>query len=966
MVLLCLSAVSFLFAGTADVPIVRNLEARLVGNSSSRPIDPNTESHDQAPQGLAKDDWQSIRAAYEAARHAFQPVEDGWQARNPGQQWITNFDGRGFIARPSQGSWTWGLELQSYGFGTEQRKVGRVQQVKEDGQRLSYQWDDTLQEWWVNDQRGLEHGFTLAKRPIAGGRADGGGQRLTFLLSTRGSLTPVISSEGRGVVFKDATDAAVLTYSGLKVWDADGKELVSSFELAGEQTVRLWVDDHQTRYPLTIDPIAQQAYLKASNTGAGDLFGYSVAVDGDTVVVGAIAEDSSTTGVNSTPNNAAPNSGAAYVFVRNGTTWTQQAYLKASNTGAGDEFGQSVAVSGDTIVVGAWLEDSSSTGVNSAPNDAASRAGAAYVFVRNDTTWSQQAYLKPSNVSAIDEFGFRVAVDGDTIVVGAIGEDSSTAGVNGAHNENTSNSGAAYVFVRISGIWSQQAFLKASNPGTDDDFGISVALDGETAVVGSWNEDSSTTGVNSSSNELASNSGAAYVFVRIGSTWSQQAYLKAGNTGAGDLFGISVAVHQDTIVVGAPYEDSSTFDVNSTPDEEAPSAGAAYIFMRDGFTWTQQAYLKASNTAQQSELGRSVAVKGGTVVVGAPYEDTGPFNSGAAYVYVKVGALWVPQAFLKPGNPGTDDLFGFRLALSGETLVVGAWQENSSSIGVNSSPDENANDAGAAYIFTGIGPAPRINLLGNNSQIPNGSFSPAPSNHTAFGNVPVFGGSTTRTFTIVNSGTQALQVTGHPRIVLGGLHAADFNVIVQPDASVAPLGGSTSFQVTFDPTAAGLRSATISIATDAENDNPYVFGIEGTGMSIAEVWAAANGVPSNLSVLGADGQANLLHFAFGTNPASSSRPIVEFQGNVITPGSIRTQVLGSQVFAELVRRKDYLNAGLAYTLRFSADLVNWHDDTRNPTIVADDGTHQVVRLSYPVLPGDVQSRFFQVRVTLSP
>ncbi|MGE0246926.1 MAG: choice-of-anchor Q domain-containing protein, partial [Pyrinomonadaceae bacterium] len=166
--------------------------------------------------------------------------------------------------------------------------------------------------------------------------------------------------------------------------------------------------------------ISQQAYKKASNTGSGDFFGWSVAVSGDTVVVGAPFESSSTTGVNSTPDEGAPSSGAAYVFTRTAGVWSQQAYLKASNTGAGDQFGYSVAVSGDTVVVGAYLEASSTTGVNSTPDEGAGNSGAAYVFTRTAGVWSQQAYLKASNTGAGDQFGYSVGVSGDTVVVGAL------------------------------------------------------------------------------------------------------------------------------------------------------------------------------------------------------------------------------------------------------------------------------------------------------------------------------------------------------------------------------------------------------------------------------------------------------------------------------------------------------------------------------------------------------------------
>ena len=728
-------------------------------------------SPDQVPEGLAKSDWSSIRAAYEAGRHAFQPIEGGWQARNPGQQWTTKFDHRGFLTQPREGTWQWGLELKSYGFGETQITVGGTPAVKAEGQRLSYRWDDSVQEWFVNDQRGLEHGFIIAKRPADA--PDSQTSTLNFLLATRGTLRPSVAADAQGVLFQDDSGTTVLNYTGLKVWDADGKILRSRFEAAGKTDVRLLVEEQGARYPLTIDPIAQQAYLKSGNNGGStlDLFGDSVAVSGDTVVVGAYNEDSSTTGVNSMPNENMAGSGAAYVFVRSGTTWSQQAYLKASNThtsnyfgysvavsgdtvvvgaigvdissgaayvfvrsgtvwsqqaylkadnsGNYDYFGRSVAISGDTVVVGAYGEASSTTGVNSTPNESASYSGAAYVFTRSGTTWSQQAYLKASNTGAGgDQFGYSVAVSIDTVVVGAWKEDSSTTGVNSTSNESATDSGAAYVFVRSGTTWSQQAYLKASNTGANDQFGYSVAVSGGTVVVGAFTEDSSTTGVNSTSNESAIDSGAAYVFVRSGTVWSQQAYLKASNTGAGDYFGYSVAVSSDTVVVGASAEDSSTTGVNSTPDESASSSGAAYVFVRSGTTWSQQAYLKTGNTGVEDQLGCSVAVSGDTVVVGAVGEDSSTTGvnstpnesasySGAAYVFTRSGTAWSQQAYMKasntPGGPGVNDFFGYSVSVSGDTVVVGAYGEDSSTTGVNSTPDESASSSGAAYVFVRSG-----------------------------------------------------------------------------------------------------------------------------------------------------------------------------------------------------------------------------------------------------------------------
>jgi hypothetical protein len=333
---------------------------------------------------------------------------------------------------------------------------------------------------------------------------------------------------------------------------------------------------------------SQQAYVKASNTGAGDFFGVSVALsaDGDTLAVGAVHEDSGTTGVNSTPNEVASNSGAVYVFSRSGGAWTQQAYVKASNAGVGDLFGISVALSadGNTLAVGAYFEDSGTTGVNSTPNEAAEDAGAVYVFSRSGGVWSQQAYVKASNTGVDDFFGVSVALsaDGNTLAVGADLEDSGTTGVDSMPDEAAPSSGAVYVFSRSGGVWSQQAYLKASNTGPADIFGISVALsaDGNTLAVGATHEDSGTTGVNSTPDEAAADSGAVYVFSRSGGVWSQRSYLKSSNTGADDQFGRSVALSADgnTLAVGANGEDSGTTGMNSTPNEAAADSGAVYLY----------------------------------------------------------------------------------------------------------------------------------------------------------------------------------------------------------------------------------------------------------------------------------------------------------------------------------------------------------------------------------------------------
>jgi hypothetical protein len=390
---------------------------------------------------------------------------------------------------------------------------------------------------------------------------------------------------------------------------------------------------------------SQQAYLKASNTGGGDEFGASVAIDTDTIVVGAPGESSAAAVIDGDgADDTRPDAGAAYVFVRTGTAWSQQAYLKPHNTDTNDGFGSSVAISGDTIAVGAPLEDSSALDVGGdASDDSVADSGAAYVFVRAGVAWTAEAYLKASNTGASDLFGADVAISGDTIAVGAYLEDSEATGVGGDQgNENAQSSGAVYVFARSGATWSPEAYVKATNSDEFDEFGHAVALSGDTLVVGASLEDSGATGVGGNqADETALDSGAAYVYGRSGSVWTSQAYLKAVNAGPGDTFGWSVAIDGDAIVVGARLEDGSATGVDGADDEAAPDSGAAYLFLRDGTTWAHEAHLKASNTASFDQYGQAVAVSGDTVAVTAPGEDSNSASDPANENANESGAVYV-------------------------------------------------------------------------------------------------------------------------------------------------------------------------------------------------------------------------------------------------------------------------------------------------------------------------------------
>jgi hypothetical protein len=371
------------------------------------------------------------------------------------------------------------------------------------------------------------------------------------------------------------------------------------------------------------------------------------------MAVSSYFESSSAIGINGNQNDESiPQAGAVYVFARTGSTWTQQAYIKASNTGEagkedeiadGDQFGFSLALSddGNTLAVGAIAEDG--------PDNAVQSAGAVYVFNRTGRTWSQQAYVRASNPSAGDFFGYSVALaaDGNTMAIGSFEDD--------GPDDRSNGIGAIYVFRRSGGAWSQDAYLTASNAEPADSVGVSVAisLDGNTIVSGSLDEDCLCTGVNPNdgSNDRASDTsaGAVYVFTRTGTMWRQQAYIKASNTGKADWFGSRLALSGDgnTIAVGSQLEDSAAREINGKQDDEsAQEAGTVYVFTRMGDSWTQQYYLKGTNTEAFDEFGSSVSISrdGRIIAIGARNEASsarGINGNAADNTAAEAGAVYV-------------------------------------------------------------------------------------------------------------------------------------------------------------------------------------------------------------------------------------------------------------------------------------------------------------------------------------
>jgi autotransporter-associated beta strand protein len=379
--------------------------------------------------------------------------------------------------------------------------------------------------------------------------------------------------------------------------------------------------------------VVEAEKLTALDAAQFDQFGWVVSISDDTAVIGAFGN-----------SDAGGASGSAYVFVRApgpGGAWTQQAKLTASDAASNDLFGFSVSLSGDTAVIGA-VGDNSST-------------GSAYVFVRSAGVWTQQAKLTASDAAAGDSFGGSVAISGNTVIIGASSDD-----------DVPFNSGSAYVFVRSGTTWSQQAKLTAPDPAGGDLFGHPVAISGDTAVISIVNDDDGGT-----------NAGSVRVFVRSGTAWSQQAKLLAADAAASDEFGYSVSISNDTVVVGARSD-----------DDPGGGSGSAYVFVRSGSTWTQQAKLTALDAAGGDFFGAAVSVADDLAVVGSVGDDDDGTNSGAAYLFFRDGTTWTEQAKLTAFDAAAQDGFGNAVAIAGNAILVGVKDD-----------DDAGSSSGSVYAF---------------------------------------------------------------------------------------------------------------------------------------------------------------------------------------------------------------------------------------------------------------------------
>ena len=548
-----------------------------------------------APEGLSQADWSHIQGVIESDKYQVTQQRTNaksstlitYQVRNWAHKLRATFGASGIQIQPTGAktpAWTWGVTLHSYGYAgaLQPAPVGKRMA---NGNRLEYQ-RGKLVEWYVNDRRGVEQGFTLSEPP--GVPSD---KPLIIQLATTESFVMSETKDGKALLVRDASGKPILRYGGLVAWDAKRRTLPSRM-MAKAGVIQLEVDDKDAAYPIVLDPtiVNEDAKLIASDGEAGARFGFSLSISGDTLVVGVPGDDDFL--------------GAAYVFVRNMGVWREQQKLTASDREE-VEFGFSVSISGNTVVVGA-------------PFDGLAR-GAAYVFVRNMGVWREQQKFIASDRE--EEFGFSVSISSDTIVIGAPG-----------------NVGSVYIFTRSMGTWSEQQKLTASDSTTENNnFGYSVSISGDTVVVGALNVKS------------------AYVFVRSIGTWSEQQKISASDGSSRNFFGWSVSISDNTIVAGAP------------------GAGAAYIFTRSGNIWVEKQKLAIEG------LGESVSISGNILVAS---------TLGSAYIFTRSKSTWIEQEKLIASDGEAGDRLGDSVSISGDTVVVGA-----------SNDDDNGSSSGSAYVF---------------------------------------------------------------------------------------------------------------------------------------------------------------------------------------------------------------------------------------------------------------------------
>ncbi|MEM1221841.1 MAG: FG-GAP repeat protein [Verrucomicrobiota bacterium] len=590
---------------------------------------------------LNRTEQESLWSAFSEARRTIYPLTERqlelpentgahFFAQNPGQEITARFmdDGVQFGSGYAGREWAGKLSLAG----------SQPHEIRHEGTVLEYHYDGII-EWIENRPEGYRQGWVLADRPL-----DSNHEHIRLQLSVVGLDVEPLASREQGssdLQFVNEVGEAVLSYTGLIAWDANGQILESSMQPT-EEGLKILVADAGATYPITIDPLVAslEEKLGPEVTGDGsrnDHLGLSLSIWGDTALVGSVWDDDN--GVDS---------GSAYVFVRSGAIWSLEQKLRADDGEANDRFGFSVSISGDTALIGA--RDDDNRGINS---------GSAYIFVRDGMSWSQQQKITADDRRAFDQFGYSVSISGDTALIGAYLDD-----------DEGEDSGSAYIFERSGTTWSQEQKLTADDGAPGDTFGRSVSISGDTALIGTDQDD-----------DGGSASGSAYVFVRDGASWSQQQKLTADDGAAGDRFGYSVSISGDTVLIGAYLDNDNGED-----------SGSAYVFVRDGMSWSEQQKLIADDGAAEDQFGLSVSVSEDIALIGAPRDDDMGSMSGNAYVFVRSGTSWSEEQKLTADDNAAGDRFGSAVSVFEDTALIGAPRD-----------DDGHSDAGSASIFVRTG-----------------------------------------------------------------------------------------------------------------------------------------------------------------------------------------------------------------------------------------------------------------------
>ncbi|MGC8856519.1 MAG: hypothetical protein ACP5QU_06955 [Anaerolineae bacterium] len=552
--------------------------------------------------------WQTVA---EEAR-PFQQIGHQYTLSDHGLRFVWGNNGLSASSSVQQAAWQWNLRLIAYG-RADQSLLLPAPHFQAQARQITYHYPG-LSEWHRNTSLGLKQGFTLASPP------DGEGD-LVLRLALTTNLTASPSADRRSLQFT-LPDGQVLHYSNLRAYDATGHPLNAWLEY-GTHQIAIHVQDQGAKYPLTIDPLIYvENKLTVAEGNAGDEFGVSVAIWGDTAVIGARLAD----------GPAGADQGAAYVFSRSNAGWALQQKLIASDGNPGDRFGFSVAIWENHIVVGSFW----------ATVKFMVKRGAAYVFTRENGTWVQTQKIIAFDGQNNDQFGYSLAIQDGLLAIGAPTADGSVKDV-----------GAVYVYAFNGTNWTFQQKLVAYDGSQEDYFGNSVALWNNTLLIGAPNDD---IGANA-------DQGSAYIFART-TQWEQQQKLIAADGAAGDEFGTAVALYGNLAFVGAPNA-----DIAAQADQ-----GAAYLFTSSGSSWGQQQKITASDGAAGDKFGISLAVNGSLLAVGARFADiTGNTDVGAAYLYFMNGSgLWQGEQKITSTTGAAGDQFGNAVALFGGDVVIGA------------------------------------------------------------------------------------------------------------------------------------------------------------------------------------------------------------------------------------------------------------------------------------------------------